>query len=101
VECFVEISELRWKKIFFKEDIDVKGEQNYLNVFLFCIEFSQDIFAFVELSHDTFTFFTNGVLFSMFQNYLDIFLFFDRIFTHVCRTVMITISIYNSQVYLV
>jgi hypothetical protein len=51
------------KGYFFKQGIDVKGEQNYLSVFLFCTEFSKDTSAFVELSHDTFTFFTDNVLF--------------------------------------
>jgi hypothetical protein len=48
--------------------------------------------VFVKLSHDTFTFFTDDVLFSMLQNYVDIFLFYDQ-FSCVCITCMIT-SIY-------
>jgi hypothetical protein len=38
-------------------------EQNYLNVFLFRTEFFQDTFMFIELSHDTFTFLTDDILF--------------------------------------
>jgi hypothetical protein len=38
--------------------------------------------VFVELSHDT-NFFINDVLFSMLQNYLNIFLFYDQIFSYV------------------
>jgi hypothetical protein len=44
-----------------------------------------DTFVIVELSHDTFTFFTDDILFSMLQNYLTIYLFCDRFFAHVGR----------------
>jgi hypothetical protein len=43
-----------------------------------------DIFVFVELSYDTFTYLTNDTLFPMLQNYFSIFLFCDQIFTHAC-----------------
>jgi hypothetical protein len=42
-----------------------------------------DTCAFVELSYDKFTFFTDDILFSMLQDYLNIFLFCDRISTRV------------------
>jgi hypothetical protein len=41
-----------------------------------------DTFVFVELLHDT-NFFINDVLFSMLQNYLNIFLFYDQKFSYV------------------
>jgi hypothetical protein len=37
-------------------------------------------FVFVELSFDIFTFLIDYILFSMLQNYLDLFLFYDPIF---------------------
>jgi hypothetical protein len=83
----VEIGGLRWKKGYiFQARYRCEGEQNYLSVFLFCTEFSQDTFVFVELSHDTITFLTDDISFSMLQNYLDILQFCDRIFAHACRT---------------
>jgi hypothetical protein len=82
----VEISELRWKRGYiFQARYRCEGEQNYLSVFLFCTEFSQDTFVFVELSHDTITFLTDDVSFSMLQNYLGILQFCDRIFARACH----------------
>jgi hypothetical protein len=46
----------------------------------FIIYFVGGIFMFTELSYDTFIFFSDNVLFSMLQNYLNRFLFCDRIF---------------------
>jgi hypothetical protein len=34
-------------------------------------------FTFVELSYDTFIFFTDGILFFMLEYYFNIFLFYD------------------------
>jgi hypothetical protein len=50
----------------------------------FLLSFICDIFAFVELSHDTFTFFTDDILFLVITNYISIFLFHDRILTLGC-----------------
>jgi hypothetical protein len=49
-----------------------------------------ETFAIVELSHDTFTFFTDDILFSMLQNYLNIFLFCDRFSARARRMCMVT-----------
>jgi hypothetical protein len=43
-----------------------------------------DTFVFIELSHNAFTLFTDNVLFSILQNYLGIFLFYDQIFIMYC-----------------
>jgi hypothetical protein len=42
----------------------------------------RDIFVFVELLHDTFTFLIDDILFLVLQNYLSLFLFCDQFFLH-------------------
>jgi hypothetical protein len=51
----------------------------------------RNTFVFVELSHNTFTFFHDVILFLMLQNYLNIFLFYDPFFGCACGTRIVTI----------